>query len=73
MAQSVDVVSFRQSLLQLLEATPSHEEKLLAEFEESRPADLPLYSTLFSILAHLSFSEPEARPIGSASPATARG
>jgi diguanylate cyclase (GGDEF)-like protein len=60
-AQSVDVVSFRQSLLQLLEATPSHEEQLLAEFEQSRPADLPLYSTLFSILAHLSFSEPEAR------------
>jgi diguanylate cyclase (GGDEF)-like protein len=53
-------VSFRQSLLQLLEANPPHEERLLAEFELRRHEG-PLYSSILYILTHLSFSEVEAR------------
>jgi diguanylate cyclase (GGDEF)-like protein len=53
-------LAFRQSLLQLLEANPPHEERLLAEFELRRHEG-PLYSSILYILTHLSFSEPEAR------------
>jgi diguanylate cyclase (GGDEF)-like protein len=55
-----DALSLRQSLLQLLEANPPHEEKLLAEFERHKDEGL-LYSSILYILTHLSFSEPEAR------------
>jgi len=51
---------FKQSLLDLLEANPPHEEKLLAEFER-RQTDGPLYSSILYILTHLSFPEAEAR------------
>ncbi len=53
-------VGFKQSLLELLEANPPHEEKLLAEFERRR-GDGPLYSSILYILTHLSFPEAEAR------------
>ena len=53
-------VGFRQSLLQLLESNPPHEEKLLAEFEQ-RSDEGPLYSSILYILTHLSFPEGEAR------------
>jgi diguanylate cyclase (GGDEF)-like protein len=53
-------VGFKQSLLDLLEANPPHEEKLLAEFER-RKTDGPLYSSILYILTHLSFPEADAR------------
>jgi diguanylate cyclase (GGDEF)-like protein len=59
-ATAADPASFRQSLLQLLETDPPHEEKLLKEFESRRVAGYPLYSSILYILTHLSFSEPEA-------------
>ena len=46
----------QHDLLQLLEANPPHEEKLLAEFEQ-RSGDGPLYSSILYILTHLSFVE----------------
>jgi diguanylate cyclase (GGDEF)-like protein len=58
---AADPVGFRQSLLQLLEANPPEEEKLLAVFEGARHAGYPLYSAVLYILTHLNFSEPEAR------------
>jgi diguanylate cyclase (GGDEF)-like protein len=54
-------VTFRQSLLQLLEADPPHEEELLAEFESHRHEGYPLYSSILYILTHLNFPEPEAQ------------
>src|SRR5262249_35895428 len=59
-AAPADPASFRQSLLQLLETDPPHEEKLLRDFESRRDAGYPLYSSILYILTHLSFSEPEA-------------
>jgi GGDEF domain-containing protein len=56
----IDALSIRQSLLQLLEADPPHEEKLLAEFERHK-GEGPLYSSILYILTHLNFTEPEAR------------
>ncbi|MFI5183708.1 MAG: hypothetical protein ACHQNV_04860, partial [Vicinamibacteria bacterium] len=53
-------VGLRQALLQLLEANPPHEERLLAEFEQ-RSGDGALYSSILYILTHLSFPEAEAR------------
>jgi diguanylate cyclase (GGDEF)-like protein len=50
----------RQALLQLLEADPPDEEKLLARFEEQRRPGGPLYSSILYILTHLTFSETEA-------------
>jgi diguanylate cyclase (GGDEF)-like protein len=55
-----DTVKLRQSLLELLEADPPHEEKLLAQFEKRR-SEGPLYSSILYILTHLSFTEVEAR------------
>jgi len=53
-------LSYRQSLLELLEAGPDREEALLAEFEAKRgPADA-LYSPLLYLLTHLNFSEARA-------------
>jgi diguanylate cyclase (GGDEF)-like protein len=56
-----DPVGLRQSLLQLLEADPPHEEKLLRQFESLRSEGQPLYASLLYILTHLSFTEAEAR------------
>jgi diguanylate cyclase (GGDEF)-like protein len=42
----VDPVSFRQSLLQLLEAGPADDEKLMAEFESRMEEGYPLYSSV---------------------------
>ncbi len=55
-----EFLSLRQSLLQLLEAAPPHEEKLLEDFERRRAKGDPLYSSILSILTHLNFSEAEA-------------
>jgi diguanylate cyclase (GGDEF)-like protein len=57
---SSDFPSLRQSVLQLLEAAPPHEEKLLEEFERGKAKGDPLYSSILSILTHLQFSETEA-------------
>jgi diguanylate cyclase (GGDEF)-like protein len=56
-----DPLNFRQSLLQLLEANPPEEEKLLATFEGARTQEQPLYSAVLYILTHLNFSEAEAQ------------
>jgi diguanylate cyclase (GGDEF)-like protein len=53
-------LNFRQSLLELLEAGPAHEEKLLAEFERRKGEGDPLYSSLLYLLAHLNFTERRA-------------
>ena len=55
-----DPIAFRQSLLELLETDPPHEEKLLARFE-AEAAFGPLYSSILYILTHLTFTEAEAR------------
>jgi diguanylate cyclase (GGDEF)-like protein len=60
MKNPIDSVSFRQSLLQLLEANPPEEERLLAGFESVKAQGQPLYATLLYILTHLNFSETEA-------------
>jgi diguanylate cyclase (GGDEF)-like protein len=57
----VDPVSFRQSLLQLLEADPRDEEHLIQEFEKKKEAGYPLYSSILYILTHLSFTEAEGQ------------
>ena len=61
MKSPLDALSFRQSLLELLEADPPHEERLLAEFERRRVKGYPLYSSILYILTHLNFSEAEAQ------------
>jgi len=53
-------LSFRQSLLELLEAGPDHEEALLREFERKRRPGDPLYSSLLYLLTHLNFTERQA-------------
>jgi diguanylate cyclase (GGDEF)-like protein len=60
-AAAADPTGFRQSLLQLLEANPPEEEKLLAAFEGAGHEGYPLYSAILYILTHLNFSESEAR------------
>jgi diguanylate cyclase (GGDEF)-like protein len=57
-----DGVSFRHTLLELLESDPPNEDRLLAEFEEARTSrdEEPLYSTILYILTHLNFPEAEA-------------
>ncbi|HJS57264.1 MAG TPA: diguanylate cyclase [Vicinamibacteria bacterium] len=55
-----DPIAFRQSLLELLETDPPHEEKLLERFE-AEAAFGPLYSSILYILTHLTFTEAEAR------------
>jgi diguanylate cyclase (GGDEF)-like protein len=53
-------LSFRQSLLELLEAGPNREEKLLEEFERKKGAGDALYSPLLYLLTHLNFTEARA-------------
>lgn len=55
-----DADSIRHALLQLLEANPPDEEKLLARFESQRPDGQAVYSSILAILTHLNFSEAEA-------------
>jgi diguanylate cyclase (GGDEF)-like protein len=57
---SVDDDGIRNALLQLLEANPPDEEKLLARFESQRRDGQAVYSAILYILTHLSFSEVEA-------------
>ena len=51
---------FRQSLLELLEAGPDREEKLLEEFEKNRGQGDSLYAPLLYLLTHLDFTEAQA-------------
>jgi len=53
-------LSFRQSLLEFLEAGPGHEEALLEEFERKKGQGDPLYSSLLYLLTHLNFTERQA-------------
>jgi diguanylate cyclase (GGDEF)-like protein len=53
-------LSFRQSLLELLEAGPNREEKLLEEFERKKGVGDALYSPLLYLLTHLNFTEAKA-------------
>jgi diguanylate cyclase (GGDEF)-like protein len=53
-------LSFRQSLLELLEAGPDREEKLLEEFEKKKGKGDALYSPLLYLLTHLNFTEARA-------------
>jgi diguanylate cyclase (GGDEF)-like protein len=53
-------LTFRQSLLEFLEAGPGHEERLLAEFEKKKGQEDPLYSSLLYLLTHLNFAERRA-------------
>jgi diguanylate cyclase (GGDEF)-like protein len=53
-------LSYRQSLLEFLEAGPAREDELLAEFERQRGPDDPLYSSLLYLLTHLDFTERQA-------------
>jgi diguanylate cyclase (GGDEF)-like protein len=53
-------LSFRQSLLELLEAGPDREEKLLEEFEKKRGKGDALYAPLLYLLTHLNFTESRA-------------
>jgi diguanylate cyclase (GGDEF)-like protein len=57
---SLDDDGIRHALLQLLEANPPDEEKLLARFESRRRDGQAVYSAILYILTHLSFSESEA-------------
>jgi diguanylate cyclase (GGDEF)-like protein len=56
-----DDVGFRQSLLQLLEAAPAREERLLDDFDRQGRDGQPLYSSVLAILTHLDFSEAQAQ------------
>jgi diguanylate cyclase (GGDEF)-like protein len=56
----VDPTTFRQSLLEALEAGPLQEEELLAGMDRERARGTPLYSSILNILTHLNFSETEA-------------
>jgi diguanylate cyclase (GGDEF)-like protein len=53
-------LTFRQSLLEFLEAGPGREEALLEEFERKRGQGDPLYSSLLYLLTHLDFTERQA-------------
>jgi len=53
-------LSYRQSLLEFLEAGPGREDELLGEFERRRGPDDPLYSSLLYLLTHLDFTERQA-------------
>jgi diguanylate cyclase (GGDEF)-like protein len=55
-----DAVGFRQSLLQLLEADPAREDRVIAEIDRQARDGRPLYSSALSILTHLDFPEPQA-------------
>jgi len=53
-------LSYRQSLLEFLEAGPGREDELLQEFERQRGPEDPLYSSLLYLLTHLAFTERQA-------------
>jgi two-component system, cell cycle response regulator len=53
-------LSYRQSLLEFLEAGPGREDALLEEFQRQRGPDDPLYSSLLYLLTHLDFTERQA-------------
>jgi diguanylate cyclase (GGDEF)-like protein len=53
-------LSYRQSLLEFLEAGPGREDELLEGFERQRGPDDPLYSSLLYLLTHLDFTERQA-------------
>jgi diguanylate cyclase (GGDEF)-like protein len=53
-------LTFRQSLLDLLEAGPDREEKLLEEYERGKAPGDPLYSSILYLLTHLNFTEARA-------------
>jgi len=53
-------LSYRQSLLEFLDAGPGREDELLEEFERRRGPDDPLYSSLLYLLTHLDFTERQA-------------
>ncbi len=55
-----DPLVLRNTLLELLEADPPHEEKLLARFDRLKDEG-PVYSSILYILTHLRFSEAAAR------------
>ena len=55
-----DPTALRNTLLELLEADPPHEEKLLARFDRLK-GEGPVYSSILYILTHLRFSEAAAR------------
>jgi len=55
-----DSLSFRQSLLEILEAGPGRDEKLLEEFERRKGPGDPLYSPILYLLTHLNFTERQA-------------
>ncbi|MBI3932121.1 MAG: diguanylate cyclase [Acidobacteria bacterium] len=61
MARSTDGAALRQALLQLLEADPPQEERLLADLERRQEEGQPLYSAALYLLTHLQFPEAEAR------------
>src|SRR5262245_50748555 len=58
--KTTDAAHFRHALLQILQAGPGEDERLLARFESRRQPDQPLYSSVLYILTHLTFSESEA-------------
>ena len=60
MKTPAESLSFRQSLLELLEADPDREEKLLERFEEKKGQGDALYAPLLYLLTHLNFSEARA-------------
>ena len=60
MKSPAESLSFRQSLLEFLEAGPGREEALLEEFERKKGPDDPLYSALLYLLTHLDFTERQA-------------
>jgi diguanylate cyclase (GGDEF)-like protein len=53
-------LSYRQSLLEFLEAGPGREDALLEEFERQKGQEDPLYSSLLYLLTHLDFTERQA-------------
>ncbi len=55
-----DSLSFRQSLLEFLQAGPDREEALLEKFERAKGPGDPLYSSLLYLLTHLDFTERRA-------------
>jgi diguanylate cyclase (GGDEF)-like protein len=59
--KTLDPLVVRQSLIDLLEAQPPREDKFLGRVETLRRQGHPVYSETLHILAHLTFSEPEAR------------
>lgn len=60
MKSPAESLSFRQSLLELLEAGPGREERLLEEFERKRGKGDALYAPLLYLLTHLNFPEGKA-------------